>query len=105
MTGADDFTDPPDRDPQVLLERDATIHDRIAAIGAEGQPLDALRAVARDTASPGVVRAAAILAIAARDESVELDTTGSRRSPPRSRASVCRPAHVTPSRQPLAARP
>ena len=76
MASADDFTDPPTEDPMVLLERDAPIHDRIAAIGASNQSLDALRTVARDTASPGVVRAAAILAIADRDEPLDLDTDG-----------------------------
>ena len=76
MAGADDFRVPPAPGPKVLLERDAAIHDRISAIGAGNQPLDALRTVARDTASPGVVRAAAILAIADRDESLDLDTTG-----------------------------
>ncbi len=76
MASADDFSDPPTLDPAVLLDPDAAIHDRIAAIGAEDQPLEALRTVAHDTATPGVVRAAAILAIADRDKPLEPDATG-----------------------------
>jgi hypothetical protein len=76
MASADDFSVPPARVPKALLERRAAIHDRIAAIGTGDAPIDALRTVARDTASPGVVRAAAILAIADRDESLDLETSG-----------------------------